>query len=323
MDPLPRKHTKWEPSWDFTQNQASTCRRHLLKFPPEELDKHYVKLIQIDSRLKQLSQVPFPTLTNPYFPSINQINLSNGYAVHESAIATSAPLLTNPIQSLTSDVALSPLHEVIYKQRLEDLCHPFSSQIVNNYDVHGPMPTTHQFRNPIQLPTTDVVLPAQHNVINSQKLEDSSLPIVTERVNGYVHRPFACTLAPMLTTHQVWNQRQLSSPVLNVAPSPLSEAINSHALEDSSLPVANQVVNVFETFCESIDSVSEANHEEPQRAWTLEDLCKFYPDLVSNSETESHERHITGLPREDDPAQNINTNTLVDSKQECADRAVL
>lgn len=42
-------------------------RRHLVRFPPGILDKHYEKLLQCDQRLLALSQKPFPSNESPYF----------------------------------------------------------------------------------------------------------------------------------------------------------------------------------------------------------------------------------------------------------------
>ncbi|KAL4636538.1 hypothetical protein ACB092_03G016900 [Castanea dentata] len=66
-NPMPRKHTMWKISSDFTDNQAQTYRLHYLEFPPGTLDKHYEKLLQCDPNLLKLSQRPFPSLSSPYF----------------------------------------------------------------------------------------------------------------------------------------------------------------------------------------------------------------------------------------------------------------
>ncbi|KAK4595377.1 hypothetical protein RGQ29_013724 [Quercus rubra] len=66
-NPMPRKHTMWKISSDFTDNEAQTYRLHYLEFPPGTLDKHYEKLLQCDPNLLKLSQRPFPSLSSPYF----------------------------------------------------------------------------------------------------------------------------------------------------------------------------------------------------------------------------------------------------------------
>ncbi|KAJ9552572.1 hypothetical protein OSB04_016617 [Centaurea solstitialis] len=67
INPQPRKHTQWKQTTDFTQGQASICRRHSVIFPPGVLDKQYEKLLQCDNRLFNLSQQPFPVNNIPFF----------------------------------------------------------------------------------------------------------------------------------------------------------------------------------------------------------------------------------------------------------------
>ncbi|KVH99490.1 hypothetical protein Ccrd_022275 [Cynara cardunculus var. scolymus] len=67
INPQPRKHTQWKQTTDFTQAQASICRRHSIIFPPGVLDKQYEKLLQCDHRLFGLSQQPFPINNYPFF----------------------------------------------------------------------------------------------------------------------------------------------------------------------------------------------------------------------------------------------------------------
>ncbi|KAF8018326.1 hypothetical protein BT93_H3271 [Corymbia citriodora subsp. variegata] len=60
-DPQPRHHSIWISADDFTSGQALTCRRHHVEFPPAALDKSYVKLLNSDRRLLELSQSGFPS----------------------------------------------------------------------------------------------------------------------------------------------------------------------------------------------------------------------------------------------------------------------
>ncbi|KAL2325587.1 hypothetical protein Fmac_024645 [Flemingia macrophylla] len=69
IDPKPKKHTMWTISHDFTQGQASQNRRHYLQFPPGVLDQHYMKLLQSDNRLLELSRRTFPSSQSTYFNS--------------------------------------------------------------------------------------------------------------------------------------------------------------------------------------------------------------------------------------------------------------
>uniref|UniRef100_A0A7N0VGY8 TRF2/HOY1 PH-like domain-containing protein n=1 Tax=Kalanchoe fedtschenkoi TaxID=63787 RepID=A0A7N0VGY8_KALFE len=66
-NPQPRKHTLWQASSDFTENQASVHRVHLLKCPQGMLLKHFEKLIQCDLRLSYLSRLPEMVLDSPFF----------------------------------------------------------------------------------------------------------------------------------------------------------------------------------------------------------------------------------------------------------------
>jgi hypothetical protein len=47
----------------------SSIRIHYLEFAPGVLDKHYEKLLQFDSRLLELSRIPFPSFESRFFPS--------------------------------------------------------------------------------------------------------------------------------------------------------------------------------------------------------------------------------------------------------------
>ncbi|KAG4397427.1 hypothetical protein GLYMA_10G147300v4 [Glycine max] len=69
IDPKPKKHTTWTISHDFTDGQASEYRRHYLQFPHGVLDQHYIKLLQSDNRLLELSLRPFPSSHFAYFSS--------------------------------------------------------------------------------------------------------------------------------------------------------------------------------------------------------------------------------------------------------------
>lgn len=68
-NPQPRKHTLWQAASDFTDGQASICRRHFLQCPQGMLNKHFEKLIQCDMRLNFISQQPEIKLDSPYFES--------------------------------------------------------------------------------------------------------------------------------------------------------------------------------------------------------------------------------------------------------------
>ncbi|KAK3036097.1 hypothetical protein RJ639_031678, partial [Escallonia herrerae] len=66
-NPQPRKHTLWQSTSDFTNEQASTHRQHVLHCPQGVLNKHFETLIQSDMRLNFLSQQPEIVMDLPYF----------------------------------------------------------------------------------------------------------------------------------------------------------------------------------------------------------------------------------------------------------------
>ncbi|XP_024020061.1 uncharacterized protein LOC21384258, partial [Morus notabilis] len=68
-DPEPKKHSRWKHIADFTDGQATICRKHFLKFPPGAFDKHLKKLLRFEPRFLQMCQSTFPRLQNPYFHS--------------------------------------------------------------------------------------------------------------------------------------------------------------------------------------------------------------------------------------------------------------
>ncbi|CAO2836590.1 unnamed protein product [Amaranthus hypochondriacus] len=85
VNPQPRKHTNWEQSGDFTNQQASLIRKHRITFGAGVLEKHYNKIIQADSKLHHLSQQPFPDQASIYFPEIhfsNQFSFQNLAPTH-------------------------------------------------------------------------------------------------------------------------------------------------------------------------------------------------------------------------------------------------
>lgn len=68
-NPLPRKHTIWQATSDFTGGQATIYRRHFLQFPEGVLDKNYESLIQSDARLNILSKRDLESTDSPFFDS--------------------------------------------------------------------------------------------------------------------------------------------------------------------------------------------------------------------------------------------------------------
>jgi hypothetical protein len=65
-----KKATAWGATPDFTGNQATTCRRHIITFGKGVLSKHYEKLVSSDSRIKQLSEIGVARTSSPYFSGV-------------------------------------------------------------------------------------------------------------------------------------------------------------------------------------------------------------------------------------------------------------
>ncbi|KAH9603807.1 hypothetical protein KSS87_016947 [Heliosperma pusillum] len=88
VNPQPRKHTNWEQTNDFTNNQASLNRKHTLEFAPGILEKHFDKIIQADPKLHRLSQQSWPNHISPYF---HEIRFTNGVDFNHSHITSTFP----------------------------------------------------------------------------------------------------------------------------------------------------------------------------------------------------------------------------------------
>ncbi|CAH1426652.1 unnamed protein product [Lactuca virosa] len=66
-NPLPRKHTIWQATSDFTGGEASrSSKKHYLQCAQGVLNKHYEKLIHCDTRLNFLSQQFDTVLDKPF-----------------------------------------------------------------------------------------------------------------------------------------------------------------------------------------------------------------------------------------------------------------
>ncbi|KAL4589939.1 hypothetical protein LXL04_002851 [Taraxacum kok-saghyz] len=65
-NPVPRKHTIWQPTSDFTGGEARNAYVHYIKCEAGVLDKHYEKLLLCDTRLAFLSQHFQTVLQNPF-----------------------------------------------------------------------------------------------------------------------------------------------------------------------------------------------------------------------------------------------------------------
>lgn len=106
IDPQPRHHSIWVSTDDFTGGEALNCRyfiisldvlamyssfscdcmimntkmdnvlvrRHYLEFPPAAIDKNYVKLLNSDRRLLELSQSGFPSSAETSFCMLQHFN---------------------------------------------------------------------------------------------------------------------------------------------------------------------------------------------------------------------------------------------------------
>ncbi|KAK1317701.1 hypothetical protein QJS10_CPA05g00238 [Acorus calamus] len=63
----PRKRVKPEPVPDFTQLQASHCRRHWIEVPEEDFNKHYEKILLCCPRLRSISGSSLPVSSSLFF----------------------------------------------------------------------------------------------------------------------------------------------------------------------------------------------------------------------------------------------------------------
>ncbi|KAG7552813.1 Peptidase S16 Lon proteolytic domain [Arabidopsis thaliana x Arabidopsis arenosa] len=81
-NPQAGKHTQWKQlDHDFTDNQASTCRRHTIHFPPGVLQKNLEKLLT-NSFWSKLYNVPFPVEESLFF----DIGFENNNSSHNQIV---------------------------------------------------------------------------------------------------------------------------------------------------------------------------------------------------------------------------------------------
>ncbi|XP_074273652.1 uncharacterized protein LOC141597179 [Silene latifolia] len=128
-NPQPRKHTLWQATTDFTDNQASLHRKHLLQVPSGLLNKHFEKLIQCDMRLNFLSHQAEITLDSPYFESKPTV-----FDRRESSKETSASIFED---IATPSISHSQSSSISVK--LEDALHILSREATSPISV---TPTT-------------------------------------------------------------------------------------------------------------------------------------------------------------------------------------
>ncbi|CAL9239221.1 unnamed protein product [Arabidopsis halleri] len=95
-NPQAGKHTQWKQmDRDFTDNQASTCRRHTLHFPPGVLQKNLEKLVTHNSFWSKLYEVPFPVEESLCF----DIGFENNNSSSNSHIQTVGFNVNNGLQN--------------------------------------------------------------------------------------------------------------------------------------------------------------------------------------------------------------------------------
>ncbi|KAG7557479.1 hypothetical protein ISN44_As11g034480 [Arabidopsis suecica] len=81
-NPQAGKHTQWKQlDRDFTDNQASTCRRHTIHFPPGVLQKNLEKLLT-NRFWSKLYNVPFPVEESLFF----DIGFENNNSSHNQIV---------------------------------------------------------------------------------------------------------------------------------------------------------------------------------------------------------------------------------------------
>ncbi|XP_020274022.1 uncharacterized protein LOC109848771 isoform X2 [Asparagus officinalis] len=103
QDPQPKKHTFWKEIKDFTNGEASRCRRHTLTFAEGVLEKHYEKLVHSNGLLFLISRGSFPANDSPFFDIIEPEDspLENQYA-HMNPIQESG-LMVQPLRLLPQE----------------------------------------------------------------------------------------------------------------------------------------------------------------------------------------------------------------------------
>ncbi|CAN0897246.1 hypothetical protein LINGRAHAP2_LOCUS19012 [Linum grandiflorum] len=97
-------------------------RRHIIIFPPGELDKPYEKLLQYDQRLLLLSQRPFPSLQDPYFPTFgyNPLQASPSMAATQQNLQAS-PSMAATQQNLQASPSMAATQQYFDYQQMPPL----------------------------------------------------------------------------------------------------------------------------------------------------------------------------------------------------------
>ncbi|KAL4202448.1 hypothetical protein AMTRI_Chr02g221120 [Amborella trichopoda] len=96
--PIPGKHTSWQDITDFTDGQASNDWRHFVKLP-SEFQKHYMRLLHYDERLRNLSTKPFPSwpsIIAPTWPGGFRGPLTSNIRTFEAQSRAGGHLTTYP-----------------------------------------------------------------------------------------------------------------------------------------------------------------------------------------------------------------------------------
>lgn len=87
-DPQPRKHTLWRACKDFTGNQASVCKQHVVYFEGGILKKHKAKLMECDPRLKSILETAG---SRPLTETGSELRSTGGCCTHSEAERKAGP----------------------------------------------------------------------------------------------------------------------------------------------------------------------------------------------------------------------------------------
>uniref|UniRef100_A0A2N9IDS9 TRF2/HOY1 PH-like domain-containing protein n=1 Tax=Fagus sylvatica TaxID=28930 RepID=A0A2N9IDS9_FAGSY len=185
-DPMPRKHTLWKISSDFTNGQALIYRRHYIEFPPGVLDKHYEKLLQCDTHMSKLSQKPFPSLSSPYFHTdcyngITQFSLDfNGHGSFNPNLQlpfSSMPtpsFTTMPTPSFTTSQRIQAYEQA--NQQYLIMKNSTSPESVTDFSAHSDEAISHQRVDDPRMAIWNQGMIASADVLGRDQIQERTTP---------------------------------------------------------------------------------------------------------------------------------------------------
>ncbi|KAK9667866.1 hypothetical protein RND81_13G016800 [Saponaria officinalis] len=177
VNPQPRKHTNWEQTNDFTNNQASLIRKHILEFAPGVLEKHFDKIVHADPKLHRLSQQTWPNHISPYFHEIHFTNSTDFHhpPSHRSFIPTISPQSSNHIQgmdaSLMNNSNIYQMQETSFNQNISPYQNHEQGQLSNNVYDNNPqgLPNLYDNQSHYYTSSTNLGNMNQHGYIHEEQ----------------------------------------------------------------------------------------------------------------------------------------------------------